>query len=69
MAPQFHNIGIQSPFEVWLALDRKAARPRIGYLPLRIARFSGESLTEGIEEHQNENISVKVYKTAKTVAD
>ena len=68
-ALQFHNIGTQGPFEVWLALDRKAAHPRIGYPPLRIVRFSGESLTEGIEKHQIENISVKVYKPAKTVAD
>jgi len=68
-ALQFHNIGSQSPFEVWLAIDRKAWRPQIGYPPLRIMRFSGEALTEGIEKHAIERVSVRIYSPAKTVAD
>lgn len=68
-ALQFHNIGTQNPFEVWLALERNVASPRIQYPPLRIVRFSGESFSKGIEEHLIENITVKVYSPAKTVAD
>ena len=68
-ALQFHGIGTQAPHEIWMALDRRAAHPRIPYPPLRIVRFSGRALTEGIEEHQIEGIKVKVYNPAKTVAD
>jgi predicted transcriptional regulator of viral defense system len=68
-ALQYHNIGTQNPFEVWLALERNVASPRIQYPPLRIVRFSGESFSKGIEEHLIENITVKVYSPAKTVAD
>ena len=68
-ALQFHNIGTQSPFEVWLALGRNVRRPRIDYPPLRIMRFSGRALTEGIEEHIIEGVLVKIYDPAKTVAD
>lgn len=68
-ALQFHELGTQSPFEVWMALDRRAARPRINYPPLRIMRFSGEALTEGIEEHLIEGVQVRVYSPEKTVAD
>jgi predicted transcriptional regulator of viral defense system len=68
-ALQFHNIGTQSPFEVWLAIDHKAWRPQIDYPPIRIIRFSGKALTEGIEEHKIEGVSVKIYNPAKTVAD
>ncbi|MCK4783595.1 MAG: type IV toxin-antitoxin system AbiEi family antitoxin domain-containing protein [Desulfobacteraceae bacterium] len=68
-ALQFHNIGTQSPFEVWIAIDRKAARPRIDYPPLRIVRFSGKALSTGIEKHQIEGIEVKIFNKAKTVAD
>jgi predicted transcriptional regulator of viral defense system len=68
-ALQFHNIGTQNPFEVWLALERNVASPRIQYPPLRIVRFSGESFSNGIEEHLIENITVKVYNPAKTIAD
>lgn len=68
-ALQYHELGTQSPFEVWIALDRRAARPRIDFPPLRIMRFSGEALTEGIEEHSIEGIKVRLYNPAKTVAD
>lgn len=68
-ALRFHDLGTQSPFDVWVALDRMAARPRIDYPPLRIMRFSGKALTEGVEEYQIEGVPVKVYNPAKTVAD
>jgi predicted transcriptional regulator of viral defense system len=68
-ALQFHNIGTQSPFEVWLAVDRKAWRPQIDYPPIRIMRFSGKALTEGIEKHKIERVSVRIYSPAKTVVD
>ncbi len=68
-ALQFHELGTQSPFEVWMALDRRAARPRIDYPPLRIMRFSGEALSEGVEEHKIEGVKVMLYNPAKTVAD
>ena len=32
-------------------------------------RFSGAALTEGIEEQVIEGVSVKIYTSAKTVAD
>ena len=68
-ALQFHGIGTQSPYEVWLALDRDVRRPRIEYPPLRIMRFSDKALTEGIEKHEIERVSVRIYSPAKTVAD
>jgi predicted transcriptional regulator of viral defense system len=68
-ALQFHDIGTQLPHEIWIAIDRKAARPRLKYPPVRVMRFSGKSLSEGIEEHIIEGVTVKVYSKAKTVAD
>ena len=32
-------------------------------------RFSGKALTEGVENHTIEGVSVAVYSAAKTVAD
>lgn len=68
-ALQFHDIGTQLPHEVWIAIDGKAAKPQIDYPPVRVMRFSGKSLSEGIEEHIIEGVSVRVYNKAKTVAD
>ncbi len=65
----FHDIGTQLPHEIWIAIDRKAARPRLKYPPVRVMRFSGKSLSEGIEEHIIEGVAVRVYNIAKTVAD
>jgi hypothetical protein len=39
------------------------------YPPLRIVRFSGPALNEGIREHRIEDVPVKIYVPAKTVAD
>jgi len=68
-ALQFHNLGTQSPFEVWLAIDRKSARPRVDYPPLRIVRFSGKALTEGTEKHKIEGVEISIFNKAKTIAD
>lgn len=68
-ALRFHGITTQNPFEVWLAMDRKAWLPKVDYPPLRVVRFSGAALTEGIEEHILQGVPVRVYNPAKTVAD
>ena len=68
-ALRFHEIGTQNPSEVWLAIDRKAARPRNPSPPVHLVRFSGQALTYGAEEHRVEGVTVRVYGPAKTVAD
>lgn len=65
----FHQLGSQLPFEVWMAIDRKARLPKVSYPALRIVRFSVQALTAGIEVHQVEGVAVPVYSPAKTVAD
>jgi predicted transcriptional regulator of viral defense system len=72
-ALRFHDLTTQSPFEVWVAIDRKAHRPNSIHddhmTPLNIVRFSGEALTKGVEEHTIEGVTMKIYSPAKTVAD
>ncbi|MCF8072420.1 MAG: hypothetical protein K9K66_14590 [Desulfarculaceae bacterium] len=68
-ALQFHGLTTQMPHQVWLAIDVKAREPNEPSLPLRIMRFSGAALTEGVEEHDVEGVRVKVYSPAKTVVD
>ena len=68
-ALRFHEIGTQAPHEVWIALDRRAARPRARHPKTRIVRFSGKALTKGVDQHTIEGIQVKIYNPAKTVAD
>lgn len=68
-ALRFHDLTTQAPFEVWLAIDNKAATPKLDYPPLRLVRFSGAALTEGVEEHIVDGVTVRVTGVAKTVAD
>ena len=68
-ALEFHGLTAQLPSKVWIAIDRKARLPNEAELPIRVFRFSGKALTEGVEEHEIEGVTVKVYNPAKTVAD
>ena len=68
-ALSFHELTTQLPFEVWVAIDRRAAAPRDPAVPLRIMRFSGAALTLGAEAHELEGTQVRVYAAAKTVID
>ena len=68
-ALSFHEIGTQLPHQVWMAIDRRAAKPKIQFPPLRVMRFSGAALTEGIETYQIEGVPVQIFNPAKTVAD
>jgi predicted transcriptional regulator of viral defense system len=68
-ALQFHGLGTQAPFEVWLAIDRKGRKPIISYPPLRVVRFSPRALREGVETHELEGVTVRITSAARTVAD
>jgi predicted transcriptional regulator of viral defense system len=65
----FHEITTEIPHEVSIALPRTVKRPRLDHPPLRVFWFSGESLTEGVEEHKIDVVKVRVYGPEKTVAD
>jgi predicted transcriptional regulator of viral defense system len=68
-ALQFHQIGTQSPHQIWLALPRNTNFPRTGKLPFRFCKFSKTSYDFGIEEHALSGGTVRIYSPAKTVAD
>ncbi len=68
-ALRFHGLTTQSPAEVWIALPAKARKPRLDSPRLRVARFSGPALAEGIEVHRVEGVEIRVYSAPKTVAD
>ena len=68
-ALNYHNMTTQNPYEIWLAIDRKAWRPEISYPPVRFVTMSGEALYAGVEEHSIDGGVIKVFCPAKTVAD
>jgi predicted transcriptional regulator of viral defense system len=68
-ALRFHGLTTQAPFEVWVAIANKAAAPRLDYPPLRVVRFSGAALFEGVEQNIVDDVTVRVTGVARTIAD
>jgi predicted transcriptional regulator of viral defense system len=68
-ALRFHGLTTQDPHEIWMAIDFKAHKPTVESPALRIVRFSGRALVEGVGAHEMEGVRVHVYGAAKTVAD
>ncbi len=68
-ALRFHGMTTQNPFEIWMAINRKAWRPRSESPPLRFVYLAGPTLEEGVEEHKVGGVPIRVFSPAKTVAD
>ncbi len=68
-ALRFHDIGTQSPREIWIALDRKARKPASLATAVRIVRFSGPMLTYGVQLHSILGVPVRITSPARTVVD
>jgi predicted transcriptional regulator of viral defense system len=68
-ALSFHGIGTQMPSRVWLAVPRNVRKPSLTWPRVRVFRFGGASMTDGVEVHTVEAVPVQVFNPAKTVAD
>lgn len=69
-ALRFHEIGTQSPFQVWLALPSDVSQPRTAEeLSIRFCKFSTATYSFGVESHNLPGGRIRVYTPAKTVAD
>jgi predicted transcriptional regulator of viral defense system len=68
-ALRIHEIGTQSPHQVWLAIDRKARVPRRLPAKVRIVRFSGQMLTYGVVTQSMQGVKVRITNPARTVVD
>jgi predicted transcriptional regulator of viral defense system len=65
----FHDLTTQIPHEVHVALQRGAQEPRLDHPPIKTYRFTGEAFTEGVETHELDGVSVRIYSPEKTLAD
>jgi predicted transcriptional regulator of viral defense system len=65
----YHELTDTISHSVWIAIGPKDWRPVVSQPPLQIVRFSGKLLSEGIEDHKIEGVTVRIYNPAKTVVD
>lgn len=68
-ALRVHEIGTQAPRQVWLAIDRKARKPRRLPAAVSIVRFSGQMLTYGVVTQSMQGVRVRITTPARTVVD
>ena len=68
-ALQFHELTLQMPSAVWIAIDRTGWKPDVEYPPIRFVRFSGHALAGGVKRHLIEGIEVPVFEPAKSIID
>ena len=65
----FHEITTQIPHEVHVALQRGAEIPRLDYPPIKLYWFSNKAYSAGVETHELDGVSVRIYSPEKTLAD
>ena len=68
-ALEIYEVGVQAPFEVWIALPAGTHAPRATGTAIRVTRLSGAAFSEGIQTVMLDGAPVRVYNLAKTITD
>jgi predicted transcriptional regulator of viral defense system len=68
-ALQIHELTTQLPRQVWIAMPQGSHAPKMDYPPVKMVQFSGEAYAAGVEVVQVDQVALRVYGAAKTVAD
>ena len=68
-ALQMHELTTQLPRQVWIAMPQGSHVPKMDYPPVKMVQFSGEAYGQGIEVVRADQVELRVYGVAKTIAD
>ena len=68
-ALQIHELTTQLPRQVWIAMPQGSHVPKMAYPPVKMVQFSGEAYAQGIEVARADQVELRVYGVAKTIAD
>ena len=67
-ALQFHDLTLQMPSVVWIAIEHTGWKPKIEHPPIRIVRFGRLAHKGGVKRHSIEGIEVPIFEP-KTIVD
>jgi len=68
-ALQYHEITLQMPSSIWMAVGARDRIPQIDAPPARFVRFSEAAMSCGVEKHRIDSVPVRIFDPAKTVVD
>lgn len=64
-----HELTTQIPRTVDIALPPGGSSPRFRNPPIRVHRFSGASMTEGVASRVADGVTIRFFNAEKTIAD
>ncbi len=65
----FHGLEEAQPAEIWMAIGPRERIPQSSGPPMRFVRFSGDALTQGVQNLNLDGVPVRVYSPMKSIAD
>jgi predicted transcriptional regulator of viral defense system len=68
-ALQYHEITLQSPRSVWMAIGARDRKPKISNVSVRFVRFGEKAMATGVTIHTIDLVPVPIFDPAKTVVD
>ncbi len=68
-ALQYHGLTTQLPRQIWITMPRGSHVPKLDYPPVRMIQASGEAYSTGIEIQEHDQVKIRIYNVAKTIAD
>lgn len=68
-ALSYHELTTQIPHEVNIALPAGMKTPKLDYPPIKVYRLNKASYEAGLETHQLDGVSIRIYDPEKTLVD
>ena len=68
-ALQYHEVTLQAPRSVWVAIGEKQHKPKVTHLSVRFLHFGDTALKVGVESVTIDGVPVKIFSVAKTIVD
>jgi predicted transcriptional regulator of viral defense system len=67
--PMFHGLLPTGRGPLWMAINPNARKPVVNGQLLRLVRFGGDALTQGVISTRIDGVPVRVHSLAKTIVD
>ena len=64
-----HDLTTQIPHEIQIAVSRTSRYPKMSHPPVRVFRYQEEMLKAGVESHDVDGHTIRVFSAEKTIAD
>ena len=68
-ALQYHEITLQAPRSIWVAIGENDHKPKVTHLAVRFLHFGDTALQTGVDTVTIDGVTVKIFSPAKTVVD